>query len=79
MPDVSSSVIRHVDYDRDSRRLFLTFTSGRVYRYDDLPASVFEALLNAPSQGEFFNAEIKYRYRTWRLTVRSRPAPRSAA
>ena len=79
MPDVSSSVMRHVDYDEDGRRLFVTFTTGRVYGYDDVPASVYEALLNAPSKGEFFNAEIKDCYQTWRLTPRSRRGPRSAA
>lgn len=62
MPEVKSRALTHVDYDARALCLFVTFVTGRVYVYDGVPPDVYEALLRAPSKGQFFNAEIKDRY-----------------
>jgi hypothetical protein len=67
MRTVPSSVIESIDYDAAAARLFVTFNGGRIYGYDDVPAAAYEAFAAAESKGTFFNAEIKDRYRTWRL------------
>ena len=67
MRTVPSSVIESIDYDTASARLFVAFNGGRIYSYDDVPAAAYEAFVAAESKGRFFNAEIKDRYRTWRL------------
>src|SRR4051794_8777173 len=59
---VISSVIAGINYDPDSRTLYLRFVSGRRYRYSDVPAEVGEALMKAESKGSFFNAEIRDAY-----------------
>lgn len=62
MPRVDSTAITHVDYDGRARCLFVTFVTGRVYVYGGVSSKVYEALLDAPSKGEFFNREIKDQY-----------------
>ncbi len=62
MPEVKSRALTHLDYDAGSRRLFVTFVTGRLYVYEGVPPDVYEALLRAPSKGRFFNREIKDRY-----------------
>jgi hypothetical protein len=57
-----SSVIRRFSYDEAARRLRLTFVSGDVYDYDDVPPEVAEGLARAPSKGRFFGPRIRDRY-----------------
>ena len=53
-----SSVISRVCYDTESRRMLVQ--RHAVYRqYCDLPKDTFDAFLNAPSMGRFFNTNIK--------------------
>ena len=40
-------------------KLDITFTSGKTYRYLEVPAEVYDELLDARSKGEFFNDNIK--------------------
>ncbi len=37
----------------------ITFRSGKVYRYSDVPLAIYVDLLDAESKGEFFNRHIK--------------------
>lgn len=67
MPKVESTAITHVDHDDRAGCLFVTFVTGRVYVYDGVPREVYAALLRASSKGEFFNAEIRDRYRATRV------------
>lgn len=59
-----SSVIRGFSYDPEHRALTVTFVSGRVYRYEGVPADVVSSFRQAFSKGEFFNARIRDRYAT---------------
>ena len=59
---VDSSTLRNVAYDDDKKALFLTFTSGSLYEYADVPPGVVQELLLAPSKGRYFNEHIKTRY-----------------
>lgn len=42
--------------------LEIEFTDGRVYQYQEVPTSVYKELMDAPSLGAFFNAEIRNSY-----------------
>lgn len=57
-----SSVIRFFRYAPDTRELKVTFVSGRLYVYEDVPAEVATAFRDARSKGTFFNREIRDRY-----------------
>jgi len=59
MPYVQSSVMTFVKYDDDASELDITFTSGKTYRYREVPPEIYDGLLEAESKGEFFNDNIK--------------------
>lgn len=65
-----SSMIAAVAYDVDARpfsQLIVSFQSGGMYVYYDVPAVEFARLLNAESIGKYFNANIKGKYITDKL------------
>lgn len=57
-----SSVIRFFRYSPDTRELKISFVSGRLYVYENVPPDVAAAFRNAYSKGTFFNHEIRDRY-----------------
>ena len=64
---ISSSVIRWYAFDAETGALELEFVSGHVYRYSGVPAKTLEALETARSKGQFFDANIRERFKTERL------------
>ena len=61
--DFDSSAITRAAYDEDAATLDIWYKGGDRYRYFDVPAEAFEALLSAPSAGEHVNRHIKEDYR----------------
>ena len=59
---VESTTLRAVAYDEGSAVLHLEFRTRAIYRYYDVPAAVYEALLGAPSKGSYFNRVIRGRF-----------------
>ena len=60
---VSSSNIASIGYNSESETLEIEFSkTGKVYEYYNVPRFMFERLMEAPSQGVFFNAEIRNTY-----------------
>lgn len=60
---VESSLIRSVGYDLPSSILELELVQpNRVYEYYDVPFSVYNELMEAPSKGSYFNDFIKDLY-----------------
>ncbi len=59
---LKSSVIASAAYDDDRRILEVKFRTGRVYRYSQVPRSVYEELLVADSAGKYFNEVIRTTY-----------------
>ncbi len=66
VPLVSSTVAK-VRYEDGANTLDIQFQSGQVYRYFDVPRSVYDGLLRAESHGKYFNAEIKNKFKFRRL------------
>ena len=73
-----SSVIRRFRYDERRRRLTVTFVSGEVYEYENVPPEAAEDFRAAPSKGRFFGADIRDRYPYQRLTDGSAHQARTA-
>jgi hypothetical protein len=46
-------------YDPTSCVLEIEFVKGAVYQYADVPFDVFQQMLGAPSQGQFFHTRIR--------------------
>jgi lysyl-tRNA synthetase class 2 len=58
----TSNVIKSFDYDEKTQTLRVEFNSGSVYKYHDVPESVYQALKIAPSVGQYFNTHIREKY-----------------
>jgi len=56
---LDSSVLTSAAYDEDKRTLRLTFASGDVYEYEDIPDYLFAVLIRAESPGSIFNEGIR--------------------
>ncbi|MCQ4259664.1 KTSC domain-containing protein [Stutzerimonas stutzeri] len=62
---VSSRSLRELGYDPDKQALEVLFHNGSLYRYEQVPPEVVQALLEADSLGRYFNQVFKpqhYRY-----------------
>jgi hypothetical protein len=56
---VESITLATIGYDDAQELLQLEFRSGEIYRYYRVPAAVHEALLHAPSKGNYFKRAIR--------------------
>jgi hypothetical protein len=65
---VESTTLATVVYDEAREMLWLEFRSRAIYEYFDVPASVHEALLCAPSKGSYFNLAVRGRFRFNRIS-----------
>ena len=59
---VESSTLVTVSYDHAQRLLQLEFCSRAIYQYFRVPAAVHQSLLDASSQGRYFNQAIRGRF-----------------
>lgn len=55
-------MILGVRYNKASQDMEIIFRTGEKYRYKNVPRSVYEALLNAESQGEYMHKYVLKRY-----------------
>jgi len=60
---VRSSNLAGVGYDPEYGTLEIEFRDSGVYQYFDVPPSVHEGLMSAPSHGKFFHAHIRNKYK----------------
>lgn len=56
------AVIRSFSFDAATRELQMTFLSGRRYVDADVPSQLVAKFRDAPSRGDFFNANIRDRF-----------------
>ena len=54
---LDSSVLEAAAYHR--RSLWVRFRTGEIYRYRNVPRSIYQQLLNADSAGTCFNHHIR--------------------
>jgi hypothetical protein len=58
----SSSNLADATYDPDEQTLTITFQSGDVYQYQNVPTETYRGLTHASSAGQYFHRQIKDRY-----------------
>ena len=56
---VTSSNLRSVGYDPNTRTLEVEFHSGGIYQYSNVPSNIHDGLMNASSHGKYFIAYIR--------------------
>ena len=59
---VRSRDIAVIGYDSSTSILEITFRIGGVYHYSGVPKAIYQNLLTAPSQGKYFEQNIKYQF-----------------
>jgi hypothetical protein len=66
--DMPSSAIADIKYNFERLRLTVTFVTGRICEYVDVPPEVASSFQSAYSKGTFFNFFIRDRYDFKELT-----------
>ena len=59
---LESTSLASAGYDSGRRSLEIEFQSGAIYRYRDVPATVFADLLKAESKGRYFAQQIRGKF-----------------
>jgi lysyl-tRNA synthetase class 2 len=59
---VDSTTLRTVGYDAERQLLQIEFHNRSIYQYFEVPATVYQELLKAPSKGAYFNRSIRSRF-----------------
>ena len=57
-----STVISTIDYDPASSMLRITFVSGLIYEYKDVPETVYQGLKTSTAKGIYLNKNIKGKF-----------------
>lgn len=71
---VSSSNVASIGYSRHLRALEIEFTRGAVYRFLEVPKSVYLELMESSSKGHFIAENLRERYRFVRVRTGKVPA-----
>jgi hypothetical protein len=67
---VDSTAIAAIGYSKRLRALEIEFVNGAIYRYAEVPASLYRALMSAKSKAQFYDRNIRGKFRSFH--VRSR-------
>jgi hypothetical protein len=59
---ITSTGLKSVGYDAVAHVLEVELQSGPVSRYLDVPPSVYEALISAPSKTRYYNDNVAGKY-----------------
>ena len=65
---LNSSALLGFTYDPERQLLRIRFRTGDIYLYDMVPAAIVDALMQAPSQGQYFNSSIRGHFTFNRLS-----------
>lgn len=64
MITVKSSQLDAAGYDEEKNELYVEFSSGKIYKYFEVPKRVFDKLIGPiVSAGSFFHSDIRMKYK----------------
>ena len=72
---VQSTAIAKVGYSKRRHILEIEFVNGAVYRYFDVPVSMYRELMSAESKARFYDSNIKKHYRSALVRQRQKQEP----
>jgi lysyl-tRNA synthetase class 2 len=67
---VQSSGLASIGYSKRRHILEIEFVNGAVYRYVDVPPSVYRDLVSAESKARYYVLNIRHHYRSVRVRPR---------
>ena len=59
---LNSSSIDTIHFDYENSSLYVKFKSGRCYKYNNVPAYVYNGFLNTSSVGKYFNSQVRGKF-----------------
>jgi len=59
---VLSREIEWIGYEHKRNMLQVEFIVGSIYQYENVPETVYQEFLTAPSYGRYFESNIKNKY-----------------
>jgi hypothetical protein len=71
---LDSSVLASAAYEENTHTLQLTFHSGDVYEYADIPDYLFAVLIRSESAGTIFNEAIRPNFQGKLIARKERPS-----
>ena len=57
-----STAIKSFDYDAEYQTLRIVFGNGSIYKYSDVPESIYKELKETSSVGQYFNSQIRDKF-----------------
>jgi hypothetical protein len=73
---VASTALTAAGYSKRLRIMEIEFCNGAIYRYLDVPAAVYREFRSAESKAQYYDWNIKGRYRSLRLRTADDQASR---
>jgi len=67
---IESTAIAKIGYSKRRHILEIEFVNGAVYRYLDVPVTVYRDLMSSESKARFYDSNIRRHYRS--VLIRSR-------
>lgn len=64
-----STVVASMVYNEKRATLRVTYVSGKIYDYKNVPPEVYAEMRSAPSKGKFLNERIKGHYPFKKISV----------
>lgn len=64
---VQSSALSRVGYSNRRQILEVEFANGAVYRYVEVPRSIYHGLMSAESKARYYHLKIKKKFRSTRV------------
>lgn len=69
---VNSSGIATIGYSKRLHALEIEFINGAIYRYFEVPPSLYRSLIAAESKARFYDQNIRGKYRSAHVRSRTR-------
>ena len=66
---VLSREIEWIGYEHKRNMLQVEFIVGAIYQYENVPETVYQEFLTAPSHGRFFESNIKNKYQVRKIRL----------
>lgn len=63
-----SSVVAHIKYDLENKKLIVVFNSGDVYSYENVSEKIYKEFTASTSKGNYLNRKIKKLYKAKKIS-----------
>jgi hypothetical protein len=69
---VESTAIAAIGYSKRLRALEIEFINGAIYRYLEVPTTLYRALMAAKSRAQFYDRNVRGKYRSIHVQPRKK-------